>query len=170
MSNPPVEIDGTGGATVQTSSTGRTLTFTLPGQSVSVTFDHLPTTAEVDDAVTRVTRPLLPAVQTRPVCIVFDGPPAFEGPRFVEADAGDVGEWEPYPNHEGWWQYVITALPSVVVKHEAPAAPVIEVDPAAVGQIVTAYPEPNPMPPMPGMGPDQRVSLPDDVIHVRGGW
>jgi hypothetical protein len=46
--------------------------------------------------------------------IVFDGPPSHDGAKFVEVETDDgrsirIGQWEPYPHHEGMWRLRITA-------------------------------------------------------------
>jgi hypothetical protein len=53
-------------------------------------------------------------VTDRPaICIIFDGHPGPEGPRFVEVERPDghsirIGTWEPDPHHPECWRLRIT--------------------------------------------------------------
>lgn len=47
------------------------------------------------------------------ICIIFDGPPGPDGPRFVEVERPDghsirIGAWEPDPHHPECWRLRIT--------------------------------------------------------------
>ena len=159
MSGLPVTVADTGGqATVQMSTSGRTLTVTMPGSSTSITFDHIPDDTEAQAAVTRVVSHLLPVIVTVPLAIVFDGPPnsgTDGGPRLIDVETTNgrgvkVGDWQPCRGREPWWMLLVDSLPVRVVPTTAAAPPTVA-DATPTGN------DGRDEPLMPGMAPDRHI-------------